>query len=255
MERLTKQQKWVCGIVLSLGIISAVLGLVAEVKRIKAYQVRMVDGHCFYPSSPALALGVSAALVLLIAQVLVTVLGGCVCCRSAPPGPPNSPAASNRSVAIICLVACWITFLNAFALLMAGASLNDQRQEYMWLGGECNVVKPLVFAGGSLLALATVVLDLIFYLASSAANSAAGTAQVSPQQIAMGQQAYPSYPAYPVAYGQPMGNPQAYSYPYGPFPHPAQNQMQMPPNPNFPPAQPYPGLVTGYPKSPPRHPY
>ncbi|CAM6103725.1 unnamed protein product [Calypogeia fissa] len=77
----------------------------------------------------------------------------------------------------------------------------------MWLGGECNVVKPLVSAGGSLLALATVVLDLIFYLASSAAKAAAGTAQVSLQQIPMGQQAYPSYPAYPVAYGQPMGNP------------------------------------------------
>lgn len=251
MDRLTKQQKWVCGLVFFLGFASAVLGLFAEMKRIKASQVRIINDRCVYPRSPSLGLGVSAALVLLIAQVFVTVVGGCVCCRSGPPLPPNSTAASNRSVAIICLVACWITFLNAFALLMAGASLNDQRQEYMWLGGQCNVVKPLVFAGGSLLALATVVLDLIFYLASSAAKVSAATAQVSPQQIAMGQ-AYCAHPAYQGPYGQFSANSAAYSYPYGPFPHPAQNQMQVPNAPN-PPQPPYPGLVTGYPKSPPAH--
>lgn len=65
------------------------------------------NGDCVYPHSPSLILGVVAALVLLVAQILVTVVGGCVCCSARPPSHPNSSASSNRSVAIICLVACW----------------------------------------------------------------------------------------------------------------------------------------------------
>ncbi|KAG6550782.1 hypothetical protein Mapa_007686 [Marchantia paleacea] len=248
MERLSRSQKWICGIVLTLGIVSAVLGFVAESKRIKSTEIHVVEGECKYPTSSALILGVVAALVLLIAQIIINVVGGCICCTPGPPGPPNAPSASNRSIAVICLVACWITFLNAFALLMAGASLNNQRQEYMWFGSECNVVKPLVFAGGALLALATVVLGLIFYLASSAAKAAANAARLPPG-IALGQPAYGPYP-------QPYGPTNAQAYPYANYPvygPPGQDytiHTIRPPLPPFPPQllQGYPHVVTGYPK-------
>ncbi|KAL3683971.1 hypothetical protein R1sor_001993 [Riccia sorocarpa] len=249
MEKLTKSQKWICGIVLTLGVISAVLGFVAESKRIKSTDIHIVDGECKYPASSALILGVVAALVLLLAQIIISVVGGCICCTPSPPGPHHASSASNRSIAVICLVACWITFLNAFALLMAGASLNNQRQEYMWFGGQCNVVKPLVFAGGALLALATVVLGLIFYLASSAAKAAANAARLQPG-IALGQ---PAYGLPYTAYGPP---PISQSYPYSHFPqygHPASMPTSGPPPPFTPafPTSSYPDVVTGYPKQDP----
>lgn len=246
MEKLTNHQKWICGSVLFLGIIAAVLGFVAEKNRIKPDQVTVtvVDDTCNYPNSPALILGSSAAFILLAAQIIVTVAGGCTCCKQGRPAPRNSPAASNRSIAIICLVACWITFLNAFGLFLAGATLDNSAQNYTWMGvSGCPTVKPLVFAGGALLALATVVLGVIFYLASSADRAASVTSQGRPPLVvALG------HPC-PNPHGAVIGIPETYSQPYLAYPpHPPQNPPPVPSNPTAPPAQ-----NSGYPfpKSPP----
>lgn len=173
----------ICGVVGFLGLLAAVLGFVAEAKHVRANDVTLTPGGtCVYPRSPALALGTTAGLALLIAQVIVNGAVGCICCARGGPYPPSS----NRTIAIICLVVSWITFAIAFLLLMAGAALNDKHNADLSSFREfCYVVRSGVFAGGAVLALATVILAIIYYITASAAKKSAWAPHN--QNIAMAQ--------------------------------------------------------------------
>uniref|UniRef100_A0A0C9RTK4 TSA: Wollemia nobilis Ref_Wollemi_Transcript_13814_1438 transcribed RNA sequence n=1 Tax=Wollemia nobilis TaxID=56998 RepID=A0A0C9RTK4_9CONI len=173
----------ICGLVGFLGCLAAILGFIAEAKHTRAGDVLMTDsGRCIYPRSPALGLGITAALAIFIAQVIANGAVGCICCARGAPYAPSS----NRTIAIICLVVSWITFGIAFILLMSGAALNDRHNaEIRTLGDYCYVVKSGVFAGGALLALATATLAIIYYITASAAKKAEWYPQN--QNIAMAQ--------------------------------------------------------------------
>lgn len=151
----------VCVLVGFLGLLSAVLGYVAEAKRIKGSQVKFSSpSECVYPRSPALALGLTAAVCLMVAQVIINVATGCICCRR---GPQSST--SHWTLAIVCFVVSWFTFVIAFLLLLTGAALNDEHgEENIYFGSyNCYVVKRGVFAGAASLSLASVALGIIYY--------------------------------------------------------------------------------------------
>ena len=57
---------------------------------------------CVYPRSPALGLGLTAAVTLMIAQVIVNVATGCICCRRGP-----HQANSNWKLALVCFIVSW----------------------------------------------------------------------------------------------------------------------------------------------------
>ncbi|XP_057507389.1 protein VASCULATURE COMPLEXITY AND CONNECTIVITY-like isoform X1 [Actinidia eriantha] len=184
----------ICSIVGFLGLLSVALGFAAEAKRIKGSQVQLTSpSTCTYPSSPALGLGLTAAAALLVAQIIINVTTGCICCRR---GPHQSN--SNWTLALVCFVVSWFTFVIAFLLLMMGAALNGQHaEETMYFGNYyCYVVKPGVFAGAAILSLASVVLGLVYYLALNPVkniNASWGGAAPSNQgSIAMGQAQFPS---------------------------------------------------------------
>ncbi|KAK6926140.1 DESIGUAL/Modifying wall lignin-1/2 [Dillenia turbinata] len=178
----------VCSIVGFLGLLTASLAFGAEATRIKSSQVRFTsDTECAYPQSPALPLGLTAAVMLVIAQTIVTLGTGCNCCRQRP-----YPSNSNWMLALICYVVSWFTFVIAFLLLLTGAALNDQHgEESMYFGNYyCYVVKPGVFAGGAVLSLASVTLGIFYYITMSSARNQTGTwGSPAPNQgsIAMGQ--------------------------------------------------------------------
>ncbi|KAK9192801.1 hypothetical protein WN944_003494 [Citrus x changshan-huyou] len=154
--------------------------------------------QCSYPRSPALGLGLTAALSLLVAQVTINVATGCICCRRGP-----HPSNSNWTIALVFFLdACvdfgstLFTFVIAFLLLLTGAALNDQHgEESMYFGNYyCYVVKPGVFAGGAVLSLASVTLGILYYLTlHSAKNSGLWGNSSVPQEggIAMGQPQFP----------------------------------------------------------------
>ncbi|KAL9426868.1 hypothetical protein AB3S75_033617 [Citrus x aurantiifolia] len=181
-----------CSTVGLLGLLSAATGFGAEATRIKGSQVQITSPtQCSYPRSPALGLGLTAALSLLIAQVTINVATGCVCCRRGP-----HPSNSNWTIALVCFVVSWFTFVIAFLLLLTGAALNDQHgEESMYFGNYyCYVVKPGVFAGGAVLSLASVTLGILYYLTlHSAKNSGLWGNSSVPQEggIAMGQPQFP----------------------------------------------------------------
>eukprot|EP01018_Ginkgo_biloba_P007833 Gb_27128 [translate_table: standard] len=149
-----------------LGLLAMATGIAAEFKRTKVDQVSYVRGECTLPSSPALALGTTAAISLLLAQLTANAMGGCICCCTRD---TRKIPAQNKAIATIFLFISWVTFAFAFFLLVAGSSMN-QRQPYkrQWLDNDCYVVKPGVFAAAGVLSLVTVMLSIVFYLAITA---------------------------------------------------------------------------------------
>lgn len=69
-------------------------------------QLKDVDvtelGQCIYPRSPALALGFVAALSLLVAQIIINAVAGCLCCKTRPPS-----SNSRWTNALICFILSW----------------------------------------------------------------------------------------------------------------------------------------------------
>ncbi|XP_051143236.1 protein VASCULATURE COMPLEXITY AND CONNECTIVITY [Andrographis paniculata] len=198
----------VCCAVGFLGLLSAATGFAAEATRVKGNQVEYPSTmECIYPRSPAMALGLTAAVALIVAQAIINITTGCVCCRK---GPHQSN--SNWTLALVCFVVSWFTCIIAFLLLLTGAALNDQHgDESLYLGGYyCYVVKPGVFAGAAILSLASVSLGLIYYLIMTGEKNRANPWPAAP---------FPSPPQANIAMGQPQFPPQ------NPQGHPAQGPV------------------------------
>ncbi|KAE8692563.1 cell division cycle 20.1, cofactor of APC complex-like [Hibiscus syriacus] len=93
---------------------------------------------------------------------------------------------------------CRFTFVIAFLLLLTGSALNDQHgEESVYFGYYYCYVIAGVFAGGSALAIASVVSGILYYLTSNTTKDTSGpwgTAAVPNQGgIAMGQPQFPPH--------------------------------------------------------------
>ncbi|XP_077234839.1 transmembrane protein, putative (DUF1218) [Tasmannia lanceolata] len=190
----------VCGSVAFLGLLAAALGFAAEATRVKVTDVKLTNETCTYPRSPALGLGLTAAVALMVAQIIINTAAGCFCCKKHP-----HPSSSNWTVALACFVVSWITFVVAFLLLLMGAALNDQRgEEQMYFGNYCFVVKAGVFSGGSILSLASVSLGIIYYLTLFSAKNTDPWGPQNNQGIAMARPQFPPPPPPPPQGTQPV---------------------------------------------------
>ncbi|KAH6771007.1 transmembrane protein [Perilla frutescens var. hirtella] len=197
MEAERRKVILVCCVVGFLGLLSAATGFAAEAKRIKGEQLQFPSPEeCIYPRSPAAGLGLTAAVALMIAQIIINIATGCACCRKG-----LHQSYSNWTFALACFVVSWFTFVIAFLLLLSGAALSDQHgEENFYFGSSyyCYVVKPGVFAGASVLSLASVILGIIYYLSLNSSknrnnnNNALGAPVPPPQTgITMGQPQFP----------------------------------------------------------------
>ncbi|KAM3682825.1 hypothetical protein ACB098_12G100700 [Castanea mollissima] len=155
----------ICAVIGVLGLSSVIMGFVAERTRIKDSQV-MFDGFsCVRPHSPATALGLVALLAIILAQIIVSVATGCICCCCKRGSHPNS---CNWIIAQVCFVFSWITVvIAAVMLLLASSSYTSYKSTVQY----CYVMIPGVFAAGAILCLASVVLGLASYILSLQKNS------------------------------------------------------------------------------------
>ncbi|XP_010940798.1 protein VASCULATURE COMPLEXITY AND CONNECTIVITY [Elaeis guineensis] len=178
-----------------LGLLSAALGFAAEATRVKASDVRTtISGNCIYPRSPALALGLTAAVALMMAQAIINTVTGCICCKK-----HLNSLDTNWTVALISFIISWVTFIIAFLLLLTGAALNDQHgEERMYFGNYCYVVKPGVFSGGAVMSLASVALGIVYYVALSSSKNVQSWDPQRNQGIAMGHAQIPPQSTQPV---------------------------------------------------------
>lgn len=191
MMKIDRRSLIICLVVGFLGLVAAVLGFAAEGKRIRASQVNEIQpGICSYPRSPAYALGTSAALALLAAQIVINVASGCICCRRNP-----YTSTTHWTLALVCFIISWFTFVVAFLLLLGGAALNDQHgaENAYFSYYYCYVVKPGVFAVAAVLCLASVTLGILYYLTISSGKDNPFGNPAAPNQsgIAMGQPQVP----------------------------------------------------------------
>ncbi|KAI5073161.1 hypothetical protein GOP47_0011174 [Adiantum capillus-veneris] len=148
----------------TLGFLSGLLSFIAEGKKLAESDItRLASGECVHSRSPALGLGLAAAISLLIAQIISNALGGCICCESGVKDP--SGKTTPIAVAISCLTFSWVTFSIAFLLLVAGASINDKRGESDDnLSTGCYVLKSGVFTGAAFAAMTTAILGVAYNL-------------------------------------------------------------------------------------------
>lgn len=193
----------VCSVVGFLGLLLLATGFAAEGTRVKVDEVIQVSSTtCKYPRSPAMGLGLTASLSLLLAQVTINVSTGCVCCvRGA------RPPASKWRTAVICFVISWFTFVIGFLLLLSGAALNGRHSEESYYFGYemCYVLKPGVFAVATIVSAASLALGLLYYLIlNSAKNDPTvwGNPSIPQANIAMGQPQFPPPP--PQRTGDPI---------------------------------------------------
>lgn len=170
MERSQKLRLGICIAVGFFGALATALAIVAEVKHVRVDEVVVIGDDCFYPSNPAWALGIFAASSLLVAQIIATACGGCICCCTN--GSTTIPSShTTKTFAILCLVLSWITFANAFFLLLEGAALNGQQQ----LRGQgmihsCYIIKAGVFGAGAGLSVFTCGLAIVYYILATSAS-------------------------------------------------------------------------------------
>lgn len=169
MERNHKLRLGICIAVGFFGLIAAIFGIAAEVKHVRVHEVVVIGDDCFYPSNPAWALGLLSASCLLVSQIIANACGGCICCCKNHTLPSSS---TSKTVAILCLVLSWISFANAFFLLLEGAALNGQQQYGQGMIHSCYIIKPGVFAAGAALSLFTCALGIIYYLMATSGATA-----------------------------------------------------------------------------------
>ncbi|KAL1195443.1 Protein DESIGUAL 2 [Cardamine amara subsp. amara] len=184
-----------CVLLSILGLLSAVTAFAAEATRVKRSQVKFVVSdstrQCFYSRSPAYNLGFASALFLMMAQIIVSVASGCLCCRKGP-----APSRSNWIIALICFIVSWFTFVTAFLLLLTGAALNAEHTEETVNADTyfCIIVKPGVFSTGAVLSLVTITLGIVYYLCLNSNKPNVATTTMAANQgsgIAMGQPQIP----------------------------------------------------------------
>ncbi|KAG8068540.1 hypothetical protein GUJ93_ZPchr0005g16061 [Zizania palustris] len=192
--RVDKTMIIISSVVGSLGLLSAILGFAAEGTNSSSI-------FCSTQSSVA-GLGFGAAIILVIAQVTVSVVGGCCgCCASRA-----IPSETKRIIGVICAVVSWVLAAIGFVLLLAGSIV----------AAECNLVKGGIFAGAGVLALFATALGITSYImlrAQPQSRSPAAPPADEPVPIGM-----PYPPPSPNPLPPPTSSPNYAPYPPSPPP-------------------------------------
>ncbi|XP_072963477.1 uncharacterized protein [Typha angustifolia] len=242
----------VCGVAGLLGFLSVIMGFSAEATRIKDSDVVLYLGVCVYPSSSAMGLGISAALMLLLAEIITAVGSGCCGCCC------GTNDTSNKTLTIILSVISWIAFVISFVLLLFGAAENGPGNNTKT---SCTILKPGIFATGAVFSLVAVALGIASVVTLGSPVTMRKTTGVQHGQgVAMGQPqfSHQGNPQPPPVYANPYHGQPQFSHQGNPQPPPVyanpyhgQPQFSHQGNPQPPPvyANPYHGQPQFAPQS------
>ncbi|KAG8382898.1 hypothetical protein BUALT_Bualt05G0127600 [Buddleja alternifolia] len=117
--------------------------------------------YCVYHSDVATGYGVGGFLFLLSSESLLMGVTKCMCF-----GRPLAPG-GNRAWTIIYFMASWATFLVAEACLIAGAKSNAYHTKYrnmIYADFSCETLRKGVFIAGAVFVVATMVLNVYYYM-------------------------------------------------------------------------------------------
>ncbi|KAH7855251.1 hypothetical protein Vadar_022903 [Vaccinium darrowii] len=163
-----------------LGVLSIALFVAAEVTRVKASQIQFTSSStCLYPNSPAFGLGLTAAVSLMVAQIIITIAAGCFYCT---PGYYQSDC--HRTLEVIFFVLSWVGFVGAFLELLYGAAPHGHHGNGTKYFGThpCYFVRSRVFGDAALLSFMSVAYGIAYLeLKLSKISNEAGIAKIHPQ--------------------------------------------------------------------------
>ncbi|CAL1392731.1 unnamed protein product [Linum trigynum] len=130
--------------------------------------------YCVYKSDVATGYGVGAFLFLLCSETILMVVTSCMCF-----GRPLTPG-SDRAWSIIYFVSSWLTFLVAEACLVAGAKQNAYHTKYRGMilaqNFSCDTLRKGIFIAGAAFVVATMILNVYYYMYVSKATAPPGHA-------------------------------------------------------------------------------
>lgn len=112
-----------CLLIVGLDILAGILGIEAEVAQNKVKHLRLWIFECTEPSQDAFKLGLAAAILLVVAHVIASLVGGCVCICSQDDYQKASP---NRTLTVACLAFTWVMLAIGLALLVIGTISNNK---------------------------------------------------------------------------------------------------------------------------------
>ncbi|CAK9276379.1 unnamed protein product [Sphagnum jensenii] len=143
--------------------------LVSESTRSKVIEtVRYDDGtyDCVYRGNLSIAFAAVTLLLLLVAQLIVTITTGCLFfARSA------YKHGAVRTYAIVAFIISWLAFAIAFLCLIVGAIAN--RVHINNGHTTCEEVKTAVFAVGAAFTFLTMLMSILYYVLISKASISA----------------------------------------------------------------------------------
>ncbi|KAF8779405.1 hypothetical protein HU200_002673 [Digitaria exilis] len=187
------------------GVTSAVLGFMAEAKKLKVSLLQPADigvegTECVYPANPAYSMAVGAILLLVVSQIIASAAGSCCGCCCQPEGSGASKKSTRQIVGVVVSVLAWIAAVIAVVYYWLGAALNaPQRRDAAFADGrnvECLYLKNGVFIRAAVLSLIATSLAIKSCILLRA--PAASTAEFKPESgVAIG---LPQWPAQ--GYGQ-----------------------------------------------------
>ncbi|TVU19519.1 hypothetical protein EJB05_35670, partial [Eragrostis curvula] len=158
------------------GVASAILGFVAEAKKLTPHDIDLSRSKCVYPANPAFALASCALLLLVVAQIIASAAGGCCgCCR-----PQAGASRTNRVLGIVASVLSWIAALFAGASYLQGAAWNAATTRYP-VQGRCYILKGGVLTRGAVLSLVATALGIVSYIMLTRATPPPTTAAAGTQ--------------------------------------------------------------------------
>ncbi|WVZ98716.1 hypothetical protein U9M48_044116 [Paspalum notatum var. saurae] len=200
------------------GATSAVLGFIAESKRLTADEIHVSGRECVYPHNAAPTLGLCAILLLLVAQIIASMAGGCCgcCCRSGG----GASKSGRRVIGVIFAVLAWVAAVIAAANYLIAAQLSAPRSREATFSGdevECYALRAGVFTRAAVLSLVATAFGIMscIFLREPAAS---GAAEANKPDDLVGQ--HPPEDG-GVAIGLPQWPAQGYE-PQPPYAHPAQ---------------------------------
>ncbi|XP_004509494.1 protein MODIFYING WALL LIGNIN-2 [Cicer arietinum] len=138
---------------LSLGLISFILCIAAEIKRNKEEDLRWNGKFCYLPTSKAFGLGIATLVSLFFAHII----GNFVLVRNFYSRRKSISQFKMPSIAKILFLISWFSYGIVVILLIAATNMS-RRQVYGkgWLNGECYIVKGGTYSASAILIFVTI---------------------------------------------------------------------------------------------------
>lgn len=147
-----------CFLVVSLGLVSFTLCIVAELKKSKRKDLRLDGELCYLPGSDSFGFGIAALVCLFIAQMV----GSFIIWKKSCLGHRSGCKARKPTLSSLFLSLSWISFGIALILLGTATSMSQKQAIGQgWLDGDCYTVKNGIYGGSGILVLISVTCTLV----------------------------------------------------------------------------------------------